>query len=93
MGSCAQETLGGLPRKVQPQILSLKLGGNGNHFYSIWYDSLGILTHNLPVSELTCIKAVGPPTAEAWGFGWQNEEEDSDEDGHSGIRHIPVKVE
>lgn len=40
---------------------------------------------------LTCVKAVRLPTAEARGFGWQNEEEDRDEDGHGGIRHVPEK--
>jgi len=35
---------------IQPLLLSAKQGGIGFHFYSLWYDSAGDRTHDLPIS-------------------------------------------
>jgi hypothetical protein len=37
----------------------------------------------------TSVKASGPPAAEAWGLGRQDEEKDSDGHCHGGISYIP----
>ena len=38
---------------IQPLLLSVKQGGIGYHFYSLWYDSAGDRTRNLPISGRT----------------------------------------
>ena len=35
---------------IQPLLLSVKQGGIGYHFYSLWYDSARAQTCNLPIS-------------------------------------------
>ena len=38
---------------IQPLLLSVKQGGIGYHFYSLWYDSAGARTADLPFSGRT----------------------------------------
>ena len=47
---------------IQPLLLSVKQGGIGYHFYSLWYDSAGARTADLLVSGRTLNhKATEPP--------------------------------